>query len=202
MLAIAAVVLLNHPALAHDGPPYQVIADAAAGPYIASVWADPDLGGGVIYLMVQPPATEASVDSTAPAGSQPAVASPADTAGSPIEVTVAARPADGHLPEVLYPARFDPAAGSDDQRYIADISFDAEGSWDLRVMLRGAAGEGELATAVDVRPSDGPESWEVWIYLLPFALLALVFVWARWRGGGSRRETPPATVGSVLSFGA
>lgn len=175
----AAMACLSHPALAHQGAPYQVLAKTAAGPYIASVWADPDVGAGTVYVMVQPSAADAAADSTEPAESA-------------LEVTVAARPADGHLPETIYPARLEPVGGAGAQRYVATVPFDAEGSWDLRIMLQGAAGAGELQTAVDVTPVDGPQLWEVGIYLLPFALLALVFVWARWRGRGELAERDAA----------
>jgi len=151
------------PALAHSGPPYRVLPPTAAGPYTVAIWADPDVGAGTIYVMVEP------------AGA---------ATGGASEVSVAVRPADEHIAEAVYPARLDPVAGSAD-RFVANVPFDAEGEWALRVMLHGAAGDGELATALQATPAEGPQAWETWLYIFPFALLGGALAWGLWR---SRRE--------------
>ena len=35
------------PARAHQGPPFPILMDVPAGPYVASVWTDPDVGTGL-----------------------------------------------------------------------------------------------------------------------------------------------------------
>ena len=65
--------------LAHQGPPYPLLVDRTVGPWIVSVWADPDVGVGTFFVMLDP---------------APGVAPPGETG---VEVRV--QPSSGRLPE-------------------------------------------------------------------------------------------------------
>ncbi len=155
-------------ALAHSGAPYRVIAPAPAGPFTVSVWADPDVGAGTIYVLVEPASS---------------------AGGGAHEVSIAVRPMDGHLAEAVYPTRLEPAGGTAD-RFIATVPFDTEGQWAMRVLLQGPEGRGEAATSLQVTPAEGPQRWETWLYIFPFALLAFVWLWRVWVARGERAGDP------------
>ncbi|HEX8293582.1 MAG TPA: hypothetical protein VF570_17600, partial [Pyrinomonadaceae bacterium] len=39
---------------AHEGPPYPILVDKNLGPSVASVWADPDVGTGTFFVILEP----------------------------------------------------------------------------------------------------------------------------------------------------
>jgi hypothetical protein len=41
---LAAGALAAGPASAHVGPPFPIVEDQKVGPYLASIWTDPDIG--------------------------------------------------------------------------------------------------------------------------------------------------------------
>src|SRR5688572_12373430 len=82
LLAAWFLTLDSLPALAHEGPPYPIIVDKAAGPCMLSVWADPDVGTGTFFIILEP---------------HEGGAIPPD-----IKVEIAVRPLSGRLPEARY----------------------------------------------------------------------------------------------------
>jgi hypothetical protein len=122
------------------------------------VWVDPDIGGGQVLVQLH-----------APAGARP-------------QVEVGAVPLDGHRGALRVPGeRGGPGRPVAADTWLALVPFDSEGSWALTVRLDGPAGTGELRTSADAVP-DGPTAGEVWIYVLPFVLLAGLWVVGRIRG--------------------
>ena len=119
------------PAMAHVGAPYPVLLERAAGPYLASVLADPDVGTGTFYILV-----------TLADG----MPSPADTV-----VTIWVEPEDGHLAEAGYQAEHQQTRYG--ERFVAEVPFDAEGPWQARLVIESAAGYGETLFPVRVTPS-------------------------------------------------
>ena len=77
------LLILGPPASAHEGPPFPIIVDRKAGPYVASVWTDPDLGTGTFFVILEPPEGRNLPAST--------------------KVSVGVQPVSGRLAEVLYP---------------------------------------------------------------------------------------------------
>lgn len=151
---LAAVLLLVARATAHDGPPYAVLVDQPCGPRRIEVWADPDIGTGTFLILLG-----------APAGSPPLP--------PPDEVHVAVTPRDGHLPERAVAARRDD--GARDQRWLAEVEFDAGDWWTARFLVRDAAGTHAAAVDVEVTPP-GVGLLGFLIYLFPFVAFGLLFL--------------------------
>ena len=72
------------PALAHEGPPFPILVDQRVGPYVASVWTDPDIGTGTFFVILEPPEGKELPGGTA--------------------VRIAVEPLDKHVEETLYKA--------------------------------------------------------------------------------------------------
>lgn len=153
LLAAALVFACVVSAGAHDGPPYAILVDKSLGPCAASVWADPDVGTGTFFIILEPP----------PGGELP----------EDISVSVAVRPADGHAAESTHAAEREGVRGR--VQYRAEVPFDAEGPWGVRVMLRSSRGGGELTTEVEVTPP-GLGRWDLLLYLMPFAAVGLLWL--------------------------
>jgi hypothetical protein len=138
--------------------------DQKAGPYIVSIWADPDVGVGTFYIMLDAP----------PGGSVPAA----------VAVEVGVRPVSGRLPEARHPARRQELRQG--VQYYAEVPFDAEERWRVRVSVRGSPGEGEVVTEVEVTPPGfGP--LDLLLYLAPFVAIGVL-----WLRAALRQRRPPA----------
>jgi hypothetical protein len=167
LLTTAVLVLAcSARAAAHEGPPYPVLVDKSLGPSVASVWADPDVGTATFFVILEPPAGGAL---------------PED-----IQVEVGVRPADGRLAEAVHAARREGVRGR--VQYKAEVPFDAEGTWHVRVMLRSPRGGGEIAADVEVTPP-GLGRWDLLVYLLPFAAVGVL--WLRAVAGRRGRGRNP-----------
>ncbi|HEX8501385.1 MAG TPA: hypothetical protein VF659_12455 [Pyrinomonadaceae bacterium] len=171
LLASGLTLAFAARASAHDGPPYAILVDKSLGPCTASIWADPDVGTGTFYIILEPP--------------------PGDELPEDIRVQVGVRPADGRAAEAVYAAERDGARGR--VQYTAEVPFDAEGPWRVRVMLQSRRGGGELFADIEVTPP-GLGRWDLLLYLTPF--LAVGFLWLRavaakrrGGGGGAMRKT-------------
>ena len=167
LLTTAVLVLVcSARASAHEGPPYAILVDKSLGPASASVWADPDVGTGTFFVILEPP----------PGGSLP----------EDIKVEIAVRPADGRLAEAVHAASREDVRGR--VQYKAEVPFDAEGPWRVRVMLQSPRGGGEISADVEVTPP-GLGRWDLLIYLFPFLLIGALWLRAvtrRGRGKGAR----------------
>jgi hypothetical protein len=171
ILTTIVLLLVSHAqAPAHEGPPYPILVDKSLGPSVASVWADPDVGTGTFYIILEP---------TPDGGALP----------EEMQVEIAVRPADGHAAEGVHAAVRDEGARGRVQ-YKAEVPFDAPGPWHVRVMLQSARGGGEIAAEVEVTPP-GLGRWDLLVYLLPF--VAVGALWLRAVvGRRSRKKSPPA----------
>lgn len=149
-----ALLLLLLPATAsgHDGPPFPIVVDQLAGPCMISLWADPDVGTGTFFVLVNAP---------------PGSAIPSD-----LKVDIGAQPASGRLAEAFYSAERENLSGQ--VQYKALVPLDAQELWRIRVRLQSAQGNGEAMAIVEATPP-GLGRWDLLIYLLPF--LAVGFLW-------------------------
>jgi len=139
---------------AHEGPPYPILVDKSLGPCVASVWGDPDVGTGTFFIIMEPP----------PGGDLP----------EDIKLEVGVRPVGDRLAEATHAAVRDGVRGR--VQYKAEVPFDAEGPWHVRVILQSSRGGGEIATEVEVTPP-GLGRWDLLLYLLPF--VAVGALWLR-----------------------
>ena len=137
-------------ALGHDGPPFPIVVDQQVGPWVISVWTDPDIGQGSFFVIIQ----------TAP---------PND-----LTVQVAVQPTSGRLPEATYTAVREDLKGQ--LQYKTFVKFDAQEKWRVRVTLQSSQGNGETIAFVEPTPQ-GLGRWDLLLYLLPF--LAIGFLWLR-----------------------
>lgn len=171
VLAAAALGGLAPAAAAHQGPPFPILVDRPVGPYIASVWTDPDIGIGTFFVVLEPP--------------QEGRALPAGTT-----VRIGVRPVSGRLPEKVYPAEAQKVSFG--ERYFAQVPFDRGGMWRVRVAIAGPRGGGELGAEVEATPDGTIGPIAILVYSFPF--LAVGFLWwkATVRRRGPRAPAPEA----------
>lgn len=154
------------PARAHEGPPFPILVDRPAGPYVASVWSDPDIGTGTFFVVLEAPAGKSL---------------PART-----RVRIGVQPVSGRLAETVYDAGLQ--RGRQEGHYFTEAHFDRGEMWKVRVLLDGSEGSGELAAEVEATPAGTIGPIALLIYPLPF--LAIGFLW--WKAALRRRGRPEA----------
>lgn len=150
---------------AHEGPPYPVFVDKPAGPFVVSVWADPDVGTGVFFVILEPPEGRTLPDD--------------------IEVELGVQPADGRLAETHYNAVRDSVRGQ--VQYKAEVSFDREELWRVRFILHSSQGSQEISTDIAVTPP-GYGRWDLLVYLFPFLAIGALWLRAVFRGRNRKRQ--------------
>jgi hypothetical protein len=155
--------LLTTPALAHQGPPFPILVDQKVGPYVASVWTDPDIGTGTFFVILEPPK-----GGKLPKGTK---------------VRIAVQPVTGRLPEAIHPAELQ--STQEGERYYAAVPFDQGGKWHARVLLDGPQGGGILNAEIEPTPDGTLGPVASLIYLVPF--LGIGFLW--FKAAMRRRET-------------
>jgi hypothetical protein len=150
--ALALVIILGvvRIASAHEGPPFPLFVDQKADRYVVSVWTDPDVGTALFFVILNAP--------------EP----PPD-----LRVHIGVQPVSGRLPEAFYPAERENVQGQ--VQYRAQVHFDAQEIWRVRVRLESAQGNGETFATVEATPP-GYGRWDLLVYLLPF--LAVGVLWA------------------------
>lgn len=145
---------------AHEGPPFPIVSDQAAGPYVVSVWTDPDTtddgsAGGQFWVMLQ----AAGAGVTLPAETRAVVSiAPLDRAG-PIEMAVAA-PVDG-----------------EPRRQFVALVMNHEGRFGVRLDVEGPLGTARVDSEVDATYDLRPPPAMLLLYLAPFVLAG--FLWLR-----------------------
>jgi len=141
-------------ASAHEGPPDPILVDTSIGPCLVAVWANPHVGTGTFFIRLEPPPGSKSADA--------------------IALQVGVQPVSGRLAEARYPAQR--AGGRGRVQYQADVPFDAQELWRVRILLHSADCSGEATVEVEVTPP-GLGRWDVLLYLFPF--LAVGCLWLR-----------------------
>ena len=163
LTAFALLLVCHARAAAHEGPPYPILVDKSLGPASASVWGDPDVGTGTFFIILEP-----AQGATLP---------------EDIKIDIAVQPAGGRLPEAVHAAAREGVRGR--VQYKAEVPFDAEGPWHVRVILQSPSGGGEIAADVDVTPP-GLGRWDLIIYLFPFLLIGALWLRAITRRGRAK----------------
>src|SRR5215510_4568748 len=52
VVCIFLLLLAGTRARAHEGPPYPIVQDKAVGPYVISIWTDPDVGQASFFVLI------------------------------------------------------------------------------------------------------------------------------------------------------
>lgn len=146
ILAVGLFLAAAPPARAHQGPPFPILVDRPVGPYVASVWTDPDIGTGTFFVMLDAPKGKPFVP--------------------PARVRIGVRPVSGRLPEVLYDAEAQTVRHG--ARYYTTAKLDRGEMWHVRCVLNGPQGGGELKADVEATPDGTLGPLGSLIYLVPF----------------------------------
>ena len=157
-------VAQSHGMMMHHGVPSRVVADQRVGPYVASVWIEPEVGDGAIYVILD--------------------AADGAPFTLPSTVRVAAAPTSGRSGEMVEEAHLESARPGAEARYMTHLMFDRADQWRVRVMVNGAAGGGELVMPVASTANAAMGLFGVSLASTPFLLVAFVY----WRSWISRRR--------------
>jgi hypothetical protein len=152
---LALGFLAAMPARAHQGPPFPILTDRRAGPYVASLWTDPDIGTGTFFVVLEPPENRRL---------------PART-----RVRIGVRPLTVQRAEIVYEVTVQPVRSG--ARYFAAVPLDRGGMWHVRVLLDGAEGGGTLSADVEATPDGTIGPIGLVVYAVPF--LAVGFLWLK-----------------------
>ena len=163
-LALCAIfgdraVAQSHGMMMHHGVPSRVVADQRVGPYIASVWIEPEVGDGAIYVILD--------------------AADGAPFTLPSTVRVAAAPTSGRTGAMVEEAHLESERPGAEARYMTHLMFDRPDQWRVRVIVNGAAGGGELVTPVESTTNAAMGPFGVALAATPFLLVAFVY-WRSW----------------------
>lgn len=152
----------RHDHSAHRGVPARIVANQRIGPYVASVWADSDVGMGSIYVVLD--------------------AADGATFTPPSAVRIGIAPVSGRLPEIVHDAHSEPVRHGG--RFMADVMFDRPERWNVRVVVVGANGSNALRTQVESKPNASMGGFGLALSTIPFVLMAVVW----WRAAATRHR--------------
>jgi hypothetical protein len=165
-IVIGSMLSATRQAGAHEGPPYPILVDKMIGPCLVSVWADPDVGVGTFFIILDPPH--------------------GGTLPEDVTVEIGVRPVSGRLAEARHKADRESLRGR--TQFKAEIPFDAQERWMARILLKSSQGGGEASVEVEVTPP-GYGRWDLLLYLFPFLAVGSLWLKAFLRG---RRRSKPA----------
>jgi hypothetical protein len=149
--AIALLLCWLPLAGAHTGPPAPIMVDRMIGPYSVSVWGHPDVGMGTFFIRLEP--------------------TPGGNISSDVTVHVGIQPLSRRLAEARYPA--ERQQGRRYVQYQAEVPFDAQERWRVRIIVQSSGGSGEATVDVEtILPGLG--QWDVLLYLFPFLAVGLL----------------------------
>ena len=151
-LPLIITLLMARIVSAHEGPPFPLFVDQKVDRYIVSLWSDPDVGDALFFVIVS---------------AQDGAQVPGD-----LHVQIGVQPVSGRLPEAFYTGERENVSGQ--VQYRAQVHFDAEELWRVRVRLQSSAGNAETTTTVEATPP-GYGRWDLLVYLFPF--LAIGVLW-------------------------
>ena len=165
---VAAIVAAAAVLRAHAGPPFPIVSNQTAGPYVVSVWTDPDTtddgtAGGQFWVM----AKAASAAEAVPAATRATVTiMPLDREGAAVAGTT------------------EPVGGDVGRQFVA-VVMDHEGRFGVRVELDGPLGPATIEADVEATYDTRPPPIMLLIYLVPFLLVG--GLWMRALGRRRRR---------------
>ncbi len=154
MLTVLLAALFQPRAWAHLGPPFPILVDQKIPGYAVTVWSNPDVTQGVLFVTLEPDHHEL----------QPAL--------SGVDFWI--EPVDGHTPRKPYHATAESTKGI--LRYAVTPDFDAVGPWKVGANIHlGSGVDCPLATQVEATPP-GVGPWGLLLFLFPFILFGALWV--------------------------
>lgn len=155
IVAVAAMLSATSTVLrAHDGPPFPIVSNQTTGPYVISVWTDPDTtddgtAEGKFWVMAKAAASEEAV----PLATRATVTiTPLDRQGT--ATTGTTEPVDGDI-----------------GRQFVALVMDHEGRFGVRVTIDGSLGPATIETEVEATYDTRPSPLMLLIYIVPFVLV-------------------------------
>lgn len=139
---------------AHEGPPFPIIVDRSVGPYLVTVWTDPDIGIGTFFVVFEP--------------------KPGEEMQEISSVQVGVAPSSGRLEEKVYDAETQRARNG--ARYYVEVEFDKGEKWRIRTIIEGEDWGDELIAEVIATPDGSVGPFTVVIYALPFVGIGILWV--------------------------
>ena len=177
LVAALALVAASTTLRAHSGPPFPIVTDAKRGPYMISIWTDPDATdngtlGGQFWIVIAPSATDATL--------------PADTRAT-VSVRPSAPPSASQA--TVQSARTEPVRGDVTNQFGA-VLMDHEGPYAVHVEVTGPFGPATMDAMVDATYDLRPPPYMLIWYLFPFLLAGVLWtrLLLRRRAGLPRRS--------------
>lgn len=145
---------------AHSGPPFPIVSDQAVGPYVISIWSDPDTtddgsAGGQFWVRIH----AASKGQALPENTRAMVTITPVNREGPVH-SASASPLRGDL-----------------TNQFAAVVMSSEGPFAVRVNIDGPLGAATVTASVEATYNLRPPRWLFGLYLLPFVLAGLL--WGR-----------------------
>ena len=153
---------------AHSGPPFPIVTNETQGPYVISVWTDPDatddgVAAGQFWVIIEPAMSGQPI----PSGTEARVS---------VQSLTTAAPAGARAPQSALSATATVVRG-DVTNQFATVVLDHEGPFAVRVEVEGPLGRGDVDSRVeatyDLRPAPYMLAW----YLGPFVIVGIL--WTR-----------------------
>lgn len=166
---VLAVVLAPARANAHEGPPFPIVSNVVAGPYVVSIWTDPD-----------------TTDDGTPAGQFWVVLHGAEGAEVPADTRATVSIAPAGDPERAQAGRAEPVDGDLSRQFVA-LLMDHEGRFDVRVTVDGTLGPATVEAGVEATYDARPAPGLLILFAAPFVLVGALWLKAlrRRRRSGS-----------------
>ena len=173
-LFLAALCLHAGDTMAHDGPPYPIVADRIAGAYSISIWTDPDAtddgtAEGKFWVML---ASAPGAGRDVPDGTTVRLTIAA-TDRAPAPVTGTGEPVNGRVTN----------------QYLA-LLMSHEGPYRVTVDVTGPLGPAHVESQVDATYDARPAPMLMWVYAFPFVAIGVLWARVMWgrrtRAGGDR----------------
>lgn len=169
-IAAFALVTLVHASSswAHEGPPFPILEDQRVGNDSVSIWTDPDVGQGTVYVIIEPSDRTKNVEIAA--------------------ALLGVAPVSARLPERTYELHSEPVRVG--ARYIARVELDRQEMWRFRVHVTGTTQTQDLIASVEATPAGTIGPIGLLLYAFPFVAVGLLWLKAVMRSSTRPRLSP------------